>query len=90
MILCNQISMPQPLAKEIPCDQGHLVCGVMFTNVVGTGKFVDGARKVLGTHLVTGAAIATLEQGPKGLTAVRVGVTIHVFSSTEWVTDSST
>lgn len=44
-----------------------------------TRNFVDETGKMLGTHLVKGAAVNTFQYGPKGLNAVRVCLAIHIF-----------
>lgn len=71
--------MPQPLPDEASGNDGQLHGGILFTDVMPTGEFVDVARKMLGTHLVIDPMIAPFQQGPKAFNPVRMGHISHIF-----------
>lgn len=67
--------MPQPLPDKVFGNGGQLHGGILFTDVIPTGEFVDIARKVLGTHLV----IDPFQQDPKTFSHFHMGHISHVF-----------
>lgn len=71
--------MPQPLPDKVFGNDGQLHGGILFTDVMPTGEFVDVARKALGTHLVIDPMIAPFQQDLKTFNHFRMGHISHIF-----------